>query len=56
MYLKLNEIAFSFFFSIKLFSVIEISHIVILPFKITEEKDAKDLKLRSLKKIWKRVL
>ena len=38
------------FISIKLFSVIEISHIVILPFKITEEKDAKDLKLRSMKK------
>ena len=38
------------FFSIKLSSVIEISHIVILPFKITEEKDAKDLKLRSMKK------
>ena len=52
MRLKLDEIAFSYFFFIlfrlvTLFSLTEVSHIVILPFKITEEKDAKDLKLKK---------
>ena len=54
MRLKLNEIAFSYFFFIlfclvTLFFLIEIRHIMILSFKIIEEKDATDLKLKSMK-------
>ena len=35
---------------------IDLRDIVILSFKITEENDAKDLKFRSMKRSWKRVL
>ena len=61
MHLKLNGIAFSYFFfhsvlRVQLFCIIKIVHIVILRFQITEGKYAKDLKLRSMKRSWKGVL